>query len=284
MGGLPLVGMLIPDGGNQFFSRLAQLVQRELSLASMGLVLFDSDSSAANERDYIQWIRQQWERASISALVYIPSGDNLDNFEDVFSLNLPIVVIDREIPEGFASRPLDQVLADNSFGMKLVVQHLIAIDVSEVAYVAGPLSTEVGRVRNQAFERYWPELGNGRLSASFAGDFTFESGREAGQAILHLAKLPQAVVAANDLMAIAVMQVLLSVGVRIPEDIVVIGYDDIHLANWVYPQLTTVRQDLEEMARQASACVMRRLSGDSEKGGFRAPIEPELIPRRSSFR
>lgn len=284
MGGLPLVGMLIPDGGNQFFSRLAQLVQRELSLASMGLVLFDSDSSASNERDYIRWIRKQWERASISALVYIPSGDNLDNFEEVFSLDLPIVVIDREIPEDFASRPLDQVLADNAFGMKLVVQHLIEIDVSDVAYVAGPLSTEPGRVRNLAFERYWYELGDRRPAASFAGDFTFESGREAGEAMLRLAKQPQAVVAANDLMAIAVMQVLLSFGIRVPEDVAVIGYDDIPLANWVYPQLTTVRQDLEEMARQASACVMRRLSGDSQKGGFRTPIEPELVPRKSSLR
>lgn len=282
--GLPLVGMLIPDGGNQFFSRLAQLVQRELSLSATGLLLFDSDGSPSRERDYIRWIAQQWDKGSISALVYIPGGDNLDNFEQVFALDLPIVVLDREIPEDFASRPIDQVLADNTFGMKLIVEHLLEIGVSKVAYVAGPITTEPGRVRNSAFERYWKERSGDTISASFAGDFAFESGREAGEAILRLASLPDAVVAANDLMAIAVMQVLLSQGKRVPEDVAVVGYDDIPLASWVYPPLTTVRQDVEDMARQAVTHVMRRMAGESGRGGFRTPIEPELVQRQSSSR
>jgi len=276
--------MIIPDGGNQFFSRLAQLVQRELSLAATGLVLFDSDLSASNEREYIKWIAAQWHAGSISALVYIPSGDNLDNFEEVFALDLPIVVLDREIPEDFSSRPIDQVLADNSFGMRLVVEHLISIGITEVAYVAGPVSTEPGRVRNSAFERYWSQLGGGAISASFAGDFAFESGRDAGEAILRLSQSPDAVVAANDLMALAVIQVMMTAGRKVPEDVVVVGYDDIPLASWVYPSLTTVRQDVEEMARQAVSHVMRRMAGDTGRGGFRTPIEPELVRRRSSAR
>lgn len=282
--GLPLVAMVIPDGGNQFFSRLAQLVQRELSLSATGLVLFDSDSSATIELNSIRWIAQQWQGGAISALVYIPSGDNLDNFEEVFALDLPIVVLDREIPEDFASRPIDQVLADNTYGMKLIVEHLVDIGASEVAYVAGPTSTEPGRVRNGAFERYWTELAGDGLAASFAGDFAFDSGRGAAEAILRLARMPDAVVAANDLMAIAVMQVMLGAGKAIPDDVVVVGYDDIPLASWVFPPLTTVRQDVEELARQAASHVVRRMSGESGRGGLRTPIEPELVVRRSSRR
>jgi DNA-binding LacI/PurR family transcriptional regulator len=276
--------MIIPDGSNQFFSRLAQLVQRELTQAANGLVLFDSDGSPNIERDYIRWIAKQWQEGAISALIYIPSGDNLDNFEDVFALDLPIVVIDREIPEDFASRPIDQVLADNNFGMKLVVEHLVEIGISTVAYISGPVTTEPGRVRNHSFERYWNQMAGGTLAASFVGDFAFESGREAAEAVLRLAAVPEAVVAANDLMALGAMQALQRSGRRVPDDVVVVGYDDIPLASWVFPTLTTVRQDVEEMAKQAAIHVMRRMGGEGGRGGFRTPIEPELVRRDSSRR
>ncbi len=283
--GVPFVAMMIPDGGNQYFARLAQLVQRELNrLASTGLLLFDSDGSADIEREYIKWIGQQWRAGAVSAVVYIPGGDYIANFYELFELDLPIVVLDREIPEDFAHRPLDLVLADNNAGMRLVAEHLVSIGVSNVAYVGGSRGTDPGRVRNSAFDRYWQELSGSPLAASFTGDFSFQAGRAAGEAVPRLARTPEAVVAANDLMALGVQQVLQRQGLRVPDDIVVVGYDDIPLANWVYPALTTVRQDVEEMARQAAGHVLRRLTGEGGRGGVRTPIEPELVIRESSAR
>lgn len=276
--------MIIPDGSNQFFSRLAQLVQRQLSSASIGLLLFDSDGHDSNELEYVRWLSQHVEPSPIAALVYIPTGDNTDNFEEVFSLPLPIVIMDREIPEDFAARPIDQVLARNRVGMRLVVDHLLEIGCSRVAYVAGSEATEPGRVRNSAFDEYWRKMGECPVVGRFSGDFTFEAGRTSAEAILRLAEAPDAIVAANDLMALGVMQVLQRRGVRVPQDMVVIGYDDIPLANWVYPPLTTVRQNVEDMAVQAANHVIRRMSGDIGTGGFRTLIEPELVRRESSAR
>jgi len=284
MSHLPFVAMIIPDGSNQFFSRLAQLVQRELSLAASGMLLLDSDGSPGNELDYIRWVGSQTRQGNVSAVVYIPSGDNIENFFELFSIEIPVVVMDREIPEDFADRPIDQVLADNNTGMRLIVDHLVDIGVHDVSYIGGHVQTEPGRVRNTAFERFWPATSGGKISASFAGDFSFESGRAAAEAVLRLAKLPEAVVAANDLMAIGVLQTMQRAGKRVPDDIVVVGYDDIPLANWVFPSLTTVRQDVEEMARQGVAHVMRRMSGEGSRGGIRTPIEPELVVRESSSR
>ena len=122
------------------------------------------------------------------------------------------------------------------------------------------------------------------IAASFSGDFSFESGRSAGEAIPRLASVPDAVVAANDLMALGALQALQRAGFRVPDDIVVTGYDDIAMANWVFPSLTTVRQDVEEMARQAAGHVLRRISGESGFGGVRTPIDPELVVRESSKR
>lgn len=284
--GLAFVGMMIPDGNNQFFSRLAQLVQRELSIAGgTGMLLLDSDGSASTEREYIRWIADQRAQGLISGVVYIPTGDNIDNFFQLFSVeDVPIVVLDREIPEGFASRPIDLVLADNASGMLLVAEHLISIGITTVAYIAGPTGTEPGRVRNTAFEQYWRDLAGAAITASFQGDFSFESGKVAGEAVQRLAPVPEAVVAANDLMALGALQALLRAGLQVPDDIVVIGYDDIALANWVYPSLTTVRQDVEEMARQAANHVVRRMSGEGGRGGVRTPIDPELVIRESSQR
>ena len=281
----PYVAMIIPDGSNQYFSRLAQLVQRELSRASAGMLLFDSDSSASNERSYIQWIAEQRRKGSVQAVVYIPSGDNFENFKGLFQLDLPVVILDREVPEDLSRNQIDHVLADNSFGMKLVVDHLIELGVMHVVYLAGATKTEPGRARNAAFKQYWEEVPEPRSShVAFAGDFSFESGRRAGQAILALQQQPDAVVAANDLMALGIMQSLQRSGRRVPDDVIIIGYDDIPLANWVYPTLTTVRQDVEEMARIAAGHVMRRVSGEGNQGAIRTPIEPELVRRESSRR
>jgi len=279
------VGMMIPDGSNQYFSRLAQLVQRELSVYDAGMLLFDSDGSPALERRYIGWVAEQLGTGRVGALIYTPSGDNVDNFEELFRLPIPIVVLDREIPEGFAQGPIDLVLARNRVGMRLVVEHLREIGIRRVAYVSGSQDTETGRVRNSSFVHYCEELLDVAPIAIFQGDFSFESGRAAAENALNLADFPpEAVVAANDLMALGVMQVLQRRGYSIPNDVSVIGYDDIPLANWVYPSLTTVRQNVEEMAREAARHVVRRLEGDILTGGLRTPIEPELVPRDSSRR
>lgn len=277
------VALIIPDGNNPFFSRLSQLVQRELSVSAIGTIMLDSDSSALTEREYIRWVGNQVSQGLISAVVYIPCGDNIDNFFELFSIDLPVVILDREIPEDFADRPIDQVLADNTTGVELVAKHLASIGAYKVAYVGGPVDTEPGRVRNAAFEFSWKKAG-GELIASFAGDFSFEAGRAAGDAILRLATLPEGVVAANDLMAIGVLQALQSAGKRVPEDVVLIGYDDAPLANWVFPTLTSVRQDVEEMARQTALMVVSRMAGEAGAGGMRTPILPELVARGSTKR
>jgi len=283
--GLAFIGMMIPDGSNQFFSRLAQLVQRELSVSGCGMLLFDADGSAPKELEYIRWIAEQRGHESISAVVYIPTEDNLENFQELFALNdLPIVVLDREVPEGFSGRPVDLVLGDNALGMKLVADHLTQIGVSTVAYVGASGHNEPARMRHEYFKQYSAQECGIEVLASFYGDFSFEAGRLAGESILRLEQLPDAVVAANDLMAIGVLQALLREKKRVPDDVVVTGYDDIPIANWVFPPLTTVRQDVEEMARQAAALVMRRIAGVSGPGGVRAPIDPELVIRGSSER
>lgn len=282
---MAFVAMMIPDGSNQFFSRLAQLVQRELSvLANTGMVLLDADSSPKTELDYITWVGDQWRRKAICAAVYIPTGDNVANFFRLFALGLPVVVLDREIPEDFAKTPIDMVLADNVAGMHLVAEHLIEIGVQRPAYIGGSVGTEPGRMRNAAFADSWKDLGGGPMPASFNGDFSFESGKSAGEAIPHLANRPDAVVAANDMMALGALQALQREGIAVPDDIVLTGYDDVAMANWVYPALTTVRQDVEAMARQAAGYVIRRVSGEGGPGGMRTPIEPELVVRESTTR
>lgn len=275
------VAMIIPDGSNQFFSRLAQLVQRELAQGSIGMLLLDSDSSPRTEGQYIRWVMDQASRGDVAALVYIPTGDSIENFEEVFSHDLPIVVLDREVPESMADRPIDQVLSSNTRGMRLVAEHLAERQIEKVAYIAGPLGTEPGRVRNLAFKEAWESTG-GTIMTNFAGDFTVQGGQEVGEAILRLSEPPQALVAANDLMAIGAMQILQRQGLSIPDDLLVVGYDDIPLASWIYPTLTTVRQDVEAMARQAARHVTRRIDGDVGSGGLRTPIEPELIPRETT--
>ena len=276
-----LVAILLPDGNNQFFSRMAQLIQRELLNSGVGMLMLDSDASLINEFNSIQWLKSMSCSDHIAAVIYIPSGDSTENFEALFSIDLPVIILDREIADGFCPRPIDRIYSNNQRGMQMVVNHLHDLGVQKVAYLSGPESTEPGRVRNRVFRESWESLGCS-LIGDFKGDFSLQSGQANAQAMLRLRESPDAVVAANDLMAIGALQVLQESGHAVPRDLLLTGYDDIAMCSWIYPKLTSVRQNIEEVARLAALCVVKRIDGGSKQGSSVDFVEPELVIRGST--
>lgn len=276
------VGMIIPDGTNQFFSGLAQGFQRQLLNHQCGLIVMNSDGSVATELEHIELLLTM----KVRGLVFISVSYNFDAFDRLRSCGLPLLILDREIPTENA----DFVLVDNETGMKQCVRLLHRLGHRRVAYVSGTEGTEPGKVRRDAFEAECKSL---QLALQkehiYQGDFTFSSGWHAGKQIAKIPSedRPTAVAAANDLMAVGVLQALHQAKIRVPEDISVTGFDDVPLASWTHPKLTTVRQDIHEITRAGAQLLVTRIEATDLDAKNHLPsnvrlISPELVERESA--
>ena len=182
-----------------------------------------------------------------------------------------------------ADHEFDVVTADNFAGSAAVVEHLIEEHgVRRIYYVEGPRDAPDAVQRQLGFQRVLQEHPEVRLTGSTSGWFNVETGLAAGERILAEARhdLPDAVVAANDQMAIGVLLELARAGVRVPDQVAVVGFDDIAAADWYEPQLTTVHQPMRTLGERACARLLERVA----KPGLPPQVETlptELVLRRS---
>jgi LacI family transcriptional regulator len=276
-----LVGMIIPDGTNQFFSTLAQLFQRELAQRQCGLFVANSDGSKSRELSNLTLFFSM----NVDGIVFISVGDSSESFRHLAEFTRPVIVLDREIPLENA----DFVLTDNAHGIRMAVDYLASLGHRKIGYIQGAMTTEPGRERYSSFMEI---MGSLEIpvdkSMIFPGDFLFGSGTSAADKLLAMPRetWPSALLASNDLMALGAMQRLQESGIKIPDDISIIGYDDIILASWAYPRLTTVRQDAIMIARVGAGFLLDRLDKqDLENQNYAESrvslVSPTLVKRNS---
>jgi DNA-binding LacI/PurR family transcriptional regulator len=151
-------------------------------------------------------------------------------------------------------------------GLRQAVQHLAALRHSRIAFVTGPLHLKSALARRDAFSESMKEIG---LSPELmiAGDHTLESGMSALTQLLGLHPRPTAVLCSNDMTAVGVMRQAYDHDVKIPGDLSVVGFDDIRLAQFTIPPLTTVQLSQKELARIAFEALMNSVSGETAKQG-----------------
>jgi LacI family transcriptional regulator len=273
------IGMLIPDSTNQFFSLIAQLLQRELAPAMYAVVVMSSDGSADREQDYIELLLDM----DIAGLVFISVGDSFPAFERVQDSGRPVVVLDREVP----LESSDFVVLDNDAGVRDAVEYLKRLGHQNIACIGGNTKTEPGRQRIAAFTAAC-ETSDIKLTKSsiVVGDFTFGSGSAAAHTLLTRRRPPTAVFACNDLMALGALQYAREHEIAVPAHLSIVGFDDIAMASWVYPRLTTVRQDCATIARVTAELLVSRVAhvdaGEvTPLSGRVRRIEPLLVERES---
>jgi len=172
------------------------------------------------------------------------------------------------------------VLADNLGGMRRAVIHLIEVhDLRQIAFIRGPAGQIESELRHQAYLKPWPPMASPGPDLVVQGDFSQEGGRAAMQQLLDRGMGLQAVVAANDHMAIGALELLRERGLRVPEDIAVVGFDDIGEGQYHGIPLTTVRQLFYTAGQQATRTLLRRIRGQEVPAQSLAPAE--LVVRRS---
>lgn len=266
------VGMVVPKIANPYFSALMEAVSRRLQDAHRTVLLVDAEDDVALEAE---GLRRLVDR-SVDGVLAIP----VDEHGSALALaeiagRVPLVMLDRAV----AGVDADAVGVDHDAGVASVVDHLVGLGHRALAFVGASRRDSTGRERAEAFERACRAAGLGPGPMEL-GAYSVAWGREAGARFAaEAATMPTAFVCGNDLIALGVLSALRDAGLDVPGDVAVTGYDDVGFATLSSPELTTVRQPLDALARTAVDVLLEL---PSEAPTRHRRLVPQLQVRGSS--
>ena len=266
------VGALLPDLYGEYFSELIRGI--DLKARAHGLHLLVS-SSHGDAREATAALRAMHGR--VDGLLVMSPHVNTESLAANLPLGLPVVLINTRLPEGGQS----SFAVDNHGGALAMTRHLINRGHRRVAFISGPDNNYEAQERLRGYRSALAECLPAATETVLAGDFTEESGWRACREITALAQRPSAVFCGNDMMAIGCLAALAEAGVKVPHDIALAGFDDIPIARYVTPPLTTVRVRIAELGSLA----LDRLASAIETPGRSAiehqTLRAELVVRQS---
>ena len=269
------VGLVVPDLTNPFFPAVVQAVEGALRDAGLSLLLCDAGNDVGLEAELVRNLfDHQIDGLLISVCDRIASRQAVR----LAASQVPLIQIDRRALGGMPFVGVDQAAA-----MEKVVDHLQEQGCERFAYITPHPAISTASERLDAYLRRLGPLDPTAGQRVYRGDFSLEWGHEAARRIIAARPRPDAIICANDLIAIGALQALREEGVAVPEEIAVSGFDDTVLAVACQPQLTTVRQPLEDLGRQA-VTVLRAAMGDPSLPPTFAVLKAELVVRESTRR
>jgi LacI family transcriptional regulator len=274
-GSTRIIGMIVPVIGNPFFAQLVDAVEEQVHSSGFELLLADSHGFVSEEARRLTVFGER----KVDGVAIVPS-DRIASLPGLRTLppSVAVVQVDRSTGSSFA----DFVGVDNEVGVRMVLDHLVERGVRSVVFAGSDDITSNGAERWDAFER---ESARSPLetAAPFRGEFSIASGAEAADELLRRGPLPDAIVAGSDLIAIGLIARLRESGVRVPDDVLVTGFDGTELSQIYSPSLTTVVQPVDGIARDAIAYLIGRIRG--EAGAVRhSRIAPTLRIGQSTTR
>ncbi|MFT4264179.1 MAG: LacI family DNA-binding transcriptional regulator [Nocardioides sp.] len=266
------------DAGNPFFTDVAEGIERAAEHAGLSLFLCNSGGRARREATHVEHLEQQ----RVQGLLITPVDPESRTLDAIAARGMPLVIVDR-IRKGhqFCSVAVDDVL-----GGRLAVEHLIDQGHRRVALIGGPLS--IGQVadRFEGARAAWAEarLPPDDLVVIVVETLTVAEGRHAGERLAGLpsGRRPTAAFCANDLVALGLLQQATAAGLRVPDQLAIVGYDDIEFAAAAAVPLTSVRQPRQELGRVASALVLDEASNPGHQHQ-QMIFTPELVARASTL-
>lgn len=265
------IAVLIPNVSNPFFSNILAGIESVMTDSNINVLVLDSQGQG----DIADYLTSQ--RAD--GIICLDGELRTDSSTNESSmLNLPVVFACEWPSAGSSS----SVRSDNTTGALLAVEHLVSLGHTKIGHVAGPVENVLTAERRNATIQALDKAG--LLVKSdwfFEGDFSLDSGAEAARQWFAMEEKPTALFCASDLMAIGFIAELKENGVSVPEDISVIGFDDIDIARYYIPKLTTIRQHTRELGETAARALLEKLHGFDTKSVSKL-LEVELVVRGST--
>ncbi|MBP2412370.1 LacI family transcriptional regulator [Arthrobacter stackebrandtii] len=269
------IGLVVLDIGNPFFSSLARAAEDAAAEGGNAVVLGNSGHDAGRELHYIDLFEEQ----RVQGVLISPVKDITARLKALVARGTKVVLVDSPAQEGAFS----SVSVDDISGGFMATKHLLDIGRRRIAFVAGPQEFHQVTDRLTGAMRAVAQVPGATLEVLQASDLTVLAGRGIGDALVaRESLLPDGLFCANDLLALGVMQSLTMLNtLRIPEDVALVGYDDIDFAASAVVPLTSVRQPTTLIGRTAIELLTEQL--ESPEAGPRSVVfEPELVVRAST--
>lgn len=272
LGRSDLIGVLLPDIANPVFAPILGGITETLSAEGYAPIVADAGDAPSQQVSFVEKLLSQ--RVDGLILATVSQDDELVGF--CIRRGLPVILVNRSE----ARDRVSSVVSDDDLGMQLAVDHLIGLGHRHIAHVAGPLSTSTGALRRDGFARAMSRHGLHGMVREATG-YSREAGSRAAALLLDAGGRITAIVAANDLLALGVLDALKERGLRCPDDMSVVGHNDMPLMDVVSPPLTTVRIEHREMGRIAASMLVDKIrSGSAEIR--HVMLKPDLVVRRST--
>lgn len=268
------IGMIIPDSANPFFAEMARGVEDTSFKNGYSVILCNSDGDLNKELLYTNVLTEK----RVDGILFVAAGLSTDRIRDLQTHRTPLVVVDRDLPDA----AVDSVLTDNAQGGWLAARHLIDLGHRRIACITGPSDVTPSADRVTGYRQAMMKGGIPvDQSLIVKGDFQYDSAYRASSQLLQIKDPPTAIFACNDLMAVAVMSAALALGRQVPGDLSVVGFDDVRLAAFANPPLTTIAQPKYEMGVVAATMLLERMR-DLEMPAHRRVFETNLVTRKST--
>ena len=270
-----LVDLVFPGLGSEWALEIIEGVERVAQDAGYGTVVSSLNLDGSRIRP---WLANLAERKSDGLLMAVYQLD-AKQIQRVKSLGIPVVLID---PVGQPGPDLTTVGAANWEGGYSATEHLLQLGHKRIAMIGGREDLQCSSAREDGYVSALRRAGVALDPALMVpGDFSMEAGEAAARKLLELRDRPTAIFTGNDGQALGAYRAARAAGLRIPEDLSIIGFDDIPAAEWVEPGLTTIRQPVVQMAETAMRALLRHLDGDEELPQ-RIELGTELVVRGST--
>lgn len=266
------IGVILPDLFGEFFSEIIRGIDLVTHRAGKSLLLGNMHGSAEETGHAIRSMRGR-----VDGILVMPPNSRADTIEAV-TRDIPTVLLNAQGTD--AATPF--VSVDNYAGARLVTNHLIDRGARNIVHIAGPDSNRDARERQRGYCDVLAEKLGESSPLILPGDFRDDAGRKAARLLLSSDIPFDAIFAGNDMMAVDLMSELRDAGREIGKDVLIAGFDDIPLARYVSPGLTTVHSDITRLGSTAAELMLRMMKGETLARGESLVIEPTLAIRGSS--
>lgn len=266
------LGLLLPNASNPYFAELARGIEDHAERNGYSVILCNSDDDIDKQLRYLRVLLER----RIDGLIVATVASDAAFAQALAALRVPLVLVDRSL-EGVSA---DQLRVDHEQGAYLATRHLLELGHRRIVCIGGPASTQVVQLRAGGYRRALDEAG---IEAHAVVDcaFTSPAGHAAAQVLLAGEQRPTAIFAGNDMIALGVLRAAAELGLQVPQQLSVVGFDDIEVSRYLHPALTTVGQRIGQLGEQAAERLLARI----RKPGLVAEqrlIEPTLMLREST--
>lgn len=268
------LGLVLPDSANPFFAEISRSIEDEAFKKGYSVFLCNTELDTERELFYVDVLSKK----QVDGIIFVAAGDQADSLEFLVGRSMPVVMVDRSVP----NVDVDAVLTDNKLGGYLATKHLLDLGHTRIGCISGPSSITPSAERIIGYRKALEEAGvEYREDLVIRGDYHAQSGMAITHAFLKMNPRPTAIFALNDLMALGALRAAAEAGCSVPKDLAIVGYDDLELAQYTNPPLTTIAQPKKEIGVQAVHLLVDRMS-DRDRSPSRLVLPPELIVRRST--